>query len=554
MQDVVGDIGNVLWLIMGTIGLVLLIACANVANLMLVRAEGRQHELSIQAALGAGWKRIARDLLTESVGLGLAGGVLGLGLAFGALKLLVAIGPANLPRLDEIRLDPQALLFAVIVSLVSGALFGVLPVFKYAGIRPGTGLRDSNRSVSAGRDRLRARNLLVIFQVALALVLLISSGLMIRTFYALRQVQPGFTNPQQVMTLSVFIPDTQVKDPAQAIRMHQQILSKIAVIPGVTSASFASGVTMTGNNSNDVLLAEDHPVASGKVPPIRRFKFITPGYFHTMGRSFLAGRDLTWTDIYSFRPVVIISENFAREYWGSPAAAIGKRVREGMKDDWRQIIGVVANEYDDGVQVKPPSIVYWPILMKNFWDNETFARRAPTYVIRSERTGSVSFLNEVQHTIWSVTPDSPVADVFTLKQLYDKSMARTSFTLVMLAIAGSMALILGLVGIYGVISYSVSQRTREIGIRMALGARHPQVSAMFVRHGLILAGIGVTFGFAAALALTRLMSSVLFAVRPNDLLTYVLTAIGLIAAAILASYIPSRRAMTVDPIETLRSE
>jgi putative ABC transport system permease protein len=554
MQDVVGDIGNVLWLIMGTIGLVLLIACANVANLLLVRAEGRQHELAVRAALGAGWGRIARDLLGESVLLGLAGGALGLALAFGSLRLLVALGPANLPRLNEVGINPRALLFTLAVSLVSGLLFGLLPVFKYAVIRPGTGLRDSSRSVSAGRDRLRARNLLVVFQVALALVLLISSGLMIRTFYALRQIQPGFTNPEQVMTLRVFIPESQIKEPERAMRSHQEILSRISAIPGVEAASFTSAVTMSGNDSSDVLSAEDHPVADGKVPPIRRYKFIAPGYFHTMGRQFLAGRDLTWTEIFGFRPVALVSENLAREYWGSPAAAVGKRVREGMKDDWREIIGVVANEYDDGVQTKPPTVVYWPILMKNFWGEKFIEQRTATYVIRSKRAGSATLLNDLQHTIWSVTPDSPLFDVRTLEEIYGRSMARTSFTLIMLGIAGAMALILGLVGIYGVISYSVSQRTREIGIRMALGARQQQVSGMFVRHGLVLAAIGVVFGLASALALTRLMSSVLFAVKANDPSTYIFMSAGLIAAAMLASYIPSRRATAIDPIETLRSE
>jgi len=554
MQDVVGDIGKVLWLIMGTIGLVLLIACANVANLLLVRAEGRQHELAIRAALGAGWRRIARDLLGESVALGLAGGVLGLALAFGSLRLLVALGPASLPRLEEIGIDARALLFTLVISLVSGLLFGLLPVFKYAAIRPGAGLRDSSRSVSAGRDRLRARNLLVVLQVALALVLLISSGLMIRTFYALRQVQPGFTNPEQVMTLRVFIPESQVKEPERAVRTHQQILSKIGSIAGVETASFSNSVTMDEHDSNDVLLVEGRATASGKVPPIRRFKFIAPGYFHTMGRQFLAGHDLTWTQLYGFHPVVIVSENLAREYWGGPSAAIGHRVREGMKDEWREIIGVVANEYDDGAQVKPPTIVYWPILMKNFWGEEFFLQRTATYVIRSKRAGAATFLNDLQKAIWSITPESPLADVRTLEEVYSRSMARTSFTLVMLGIAGAMALILGLVGIYGVISYSVSQRTREIGIRMALGARQQQVSGMFVRRGLVLAAIGVVFGLAAALGLTRLLSSALFAVRANDPSTYVFMSAGLVAAAMLASYLPSRRATSIDPIETLRSE
>jgi predicted permease len=554
MNDVVGDIGGVLWLVMGSIGIVLLIACANVANLMLVRAEGRQHELAIRSALGAGWGRIARDLLGESLTLGLAGGALGLVLAYGALRLLVVIGPANLPRLDEITIDLRALLFTFVISLVSGALFGLIPAWKYARKPAVAGLRDSSRSVSAGRERLRARNLLAVFQVALALVLLISSGLMIRSFYALRQVDPGFTQPEHLMTVRVFIPDTQVKEPDQAIRTQQQILSKISAIPGVEEASFASSMPMDENTSNDVLLVEDHAAKPGQVPPIRRFKFIAPGFFHATGRRFFAGRDLTWSDLYDFHLVAIVSENLAREYWGSPSAAIGKRVREGMADDWREIVGVVANEYDDGVQTKPPAIVYWPVLMNNFEGEKVNVQRTADYAIRSNRAGSVAFLKELQRAIWSVTPDSPLADARTLKVTYDRSMARTSFTLVMLGIAGGMALVLGLVGIYGVIAYSVSQRTREIGIRIALGAGQRQVSGMFVRHGLVLAGFGVVFGFTAALWLTRFLRASLFGVSTFDPTTYGLTVVVLVAAAVLASYIPTRRASSIDPIETLRSE
>jgi putative ABC transport system permease protein len=549
MQDVVGDIGGVLWVLMGTIGVVLLIACANVANLLLVRAEGRQTELAIRSALGASWWRIARELMFESVALGLAGGVLGIAIAFGALRLLVAIAPTGLPRLDNIGIDPWVLLFALIASLFSGVLFGILPVFKYAGARPGTGLRDSNRSVSAGRERHRARNILVIVQVALALVLLISSGLMIRTFQALRKVQPGFTRPQEVLTLRVSIPSAQVKEPVRAVHMDNDILTKILGIPGVETASMVSAITMDGHTSGDPIFVADRPAAEGKIPPIRRFKFIAPGYFRTMGRQFVAGRDVTWTDIYGFRPVVIVSENLAREYWGDPAAAIGKRVRRDLEGEWREIIGVVGDEYDDGVQKKPPAVVYW-----SFLTNEKFSQRTMAFVIRSKRTGSVALLNEVRQAVWSVSPSSPLADVRTLQEIYSKSMARTSFTLVMLAIAGAMALMLGLIGIYGVISYSVSQRRREIGIRMALGAREQQVSGMFVRHGLALAAIGIACGLVAAFGLTRLISSLLFAVSAADPWTYAVVSIGLVGAAVLASYIPARRATTVNPVETLRSE
>ncbi len=554
MRDVVGDIGSVLWLIMGTLALVLLIACANVANLLLVRAEGRQHELAIRSALGAGWSDTVRDFLTESIALGLAGGALGLLLAYGGLKLLVRMAPDYLPRLDEIGIDWHALLFTILISVACGVLFGILPIVKYGGVRPSTGLRDSSRGATAGAGRLRTRNLLVVVQVALALVLLVSSGLMIRTVYALKSVPPGFVNPKEALTFSIFIPETRIKDEAQTTRTHQEILSRISAIPGVQSAGIAIGITMSGRESNDVLLAEDHGLKPGQVPPLRRYKFIAPGYFHTMGRQFVAGRDLTWTDVYGFRPVALISENFAREYWGSPAAALGKRVREGAKDDWREIVGVVADEYDDGVQKKPPTVVYWPILMKHFWGSDVLVQRSADYVIRSPRTGSASFLNDLRHAVWSAFPDVPLADVRTLDDMYRKSMVRISFTLVLLAIAGAMALVLGLVGIYGVVSYSVSQRTREIGIRMALGARQHQVSGLFLRQGFLLSCVGVALGFFAAVGLTRFLRSLLFGVSASDAGTYILTMTCLMVAALIASYLPALRATNVDPVDSLRSE
>ncbi|MDE3199251.1 MAG: FtsX-like permease family protein, partial [Acidobacteriota bacterium] len=548
------DIGPVLWVLMGTIGAVLLIACANVANLLLVRAEGRHHELAIRSALGAGRGRIARDLLTESIGLGLAGGILGVGVAYGTIRLLIAIAPSSLPRLNDISLDPVVFVFALAISLLAGLLFGILPVWKYAGVRLGTGLREGGRALSQSRERHRARSVLVVVQVALALVLLISSGLMIRTFQALRGVKPGFTNPDQVLTLFVTIPDAQVKEDERAARMDQEIRDRLASIAGVQSVALSSTIPLTGDGSSDVLFVEDHPIAEGKIPPIRRYKFISPGWFGTIGNRIVAGRDLTWTDLYDYRPVAMVSENFAREYWGDPARALGKRIREGMKDNWTEIVGVVGDSYDDGVNQKPPSVIYWPMLMKQFWGNKTFVQRTMGFAIRSPRVGSPAFLDEVRKAVWSVSSESPLAHVRTLEEVYSKSMARTSFTLIMLAIAGGMALILGVVGIYGVISYSVSQRQREIGIRMALGARQGSVKTMFVRHGLILAAIGVCFGLAAAAGLTRLIRSMLFGVTAIDPITYGLVSIGLVAAAMLASYLPARRASAVNPIETLRAE
>ena len=491
-QDVVGDVGNVLWVLMGSIAMVLLVACANVANLLLVRVEGRRQELAIRSALGAGWKRITADLLVESAVLGSLGALLGLALAYGALRILVAIAPTGLPRIHEIGINLPVLLFTLGLALLTSVLIGLIPVFKYAGENSASGLREGGRALSQSRERHRARKTLVVVQVALALVLLICSGLMIRTFRAMMQVFPGFTSPDTLQTFRFYVPDTQIPDAQRdrIIHMDQEIQDKLAAIPGVSSVSFSTSAPMDGNSNNDVLFAQDHVYGEGELPPIRRFKSVAPGSFATLGTPLIAGRDLTWADTYQKLPVAIISENFAKEYWHSAQNALGKRIRVANTDDWREIVGVVGDVHDDGVSQPAPSTVYWPLMLDRFEGQKEAVRRGVAFIIRSPRAGSQVFISEVQRAVWSVNPDAPLADVSTLGELYTKSMARTSFTLVMLCVAGAMALLLGIVGIYGVISYSVSQRTREIGIRMALGAQRPTLTAMFVRQGLQLTGIG----------------------------------------------------------------
>jgi predicted permease len=553
-QDLIGDIGKLLWVLMGTIGIVLLIACANVANLLLVRTEGRLHELAIRLALGASWGQIARALIVESLLLGALGGAAGLGLAYGAVRLLTAIAPSNLPRLNEISIDGNVLLFTLAVSLLAGALFGAIPIFKCAGPHLATALRAGGRAQSQSRERHRVRNMLVVVQVGLAMLLLIGSGLMIRTFQTLRNVQPGFTRPEEIQTLRIFIPETQVKDPVQVLRMQQNILEKIAALPGVSSVAFTSKVPLDLGGWHDPIYAQDHVYTESQIPPLRSFKMISPGLLKTLGNSLIAGRDFSWTDLYEKRLVALLSENLARELWHDPQAAIGKRVRDGARSPWREVVGVVSDERDDGVDHKAPAIVLFPTLMDNFAGNQPFIQRSVALIVRSPRTGSSGFLNEVSRAVWSVNPNLPLANVRTLAEVYSKSMARTSFTLVMLAIAGGMALLLGVIGIYGVISYSVLQRTREIGIRMALGSPRQDVTRLFVGHGLKLAAIGIACGLAAAAVCTRLMSSLLFEVSPLDPLTFAGVPLMLVLAAALASYVPAVRAALVDPVEALRTD
>jgi predicted permease len=552
--DVIGDVGSTLWVLMGSIGLVLLIACANVANLLLVRVEGRRQELAVRSALGASPYRIAGELLLESITLGFLGSALGLGLAYMALRILVLIAPQGIPRINEIGIDGPVLLFTFAISLLASVLFGCIPIFKYAGVRLSTGIREGGRANSGSREQHRARSVLVVVQVALALVLLICSGLMIRTFRALTHVNPGYSQPAQVQTFRIGIPPIQVKDSESVVRTFDAMRSKIAAIPGVSAVTISTSFPMDGNGSNDLVFAQDRAYSEGQIPPIRRFAFVIPGFFETEGTPLVAGRDFTWTDIYKTLPVAIISENFAREYWDSPDNALGKRIRVATTDDWREIIGVAANVYCDGVSKTPPSMVYWPIMRDRF---EGQAHDVATYAgfgIRSPRAGSEAFLKEVREAVWSVNPNLPLSNVHTLGAFYTRSMARTSFTLIMLAVAGGMALLLGVVGIYGVIACSVSQRVREIGIRMALGAQQQSVTGMFIRHGLILTGIGAAFGLVAAAIVMRLMSSLLFHVNPVDPITYAAVTLGLIFTAFIASYLPSRRAATVDPVDALRAE
>jgi predicted permease len=554
-EQVVGSVGNVLWVVMATIGMVMLIACTNVANLLLVRADGRQQELAVRSALGAGRWRIARELLLESVTLGLLGGTVGVGVAYAGLRLLRAIGPENLPRLSEISLDERSLAFTLVLSVLSGLLFGLIPVLRYAPSRQAVPLIGAMRTASTSRERQRGRNLLVVAQVAMALVLLISAVLMIRTFYAMHNVDPGFSDPKSLQVMRISIPETLVRDPQTVVRVQNSILDKLGAIPGVSSAGFAVSVPMSGAEPNWDGIQIEGKNYEGEQPPLRLFNYVSPGYFHTAGTRFVAGQDFAWSEIYSQRPVAILSENLARELWGSPSAAIGKRFREFPSMPWHEVVGVVQDVRENGVNQSSPATVYWPSMMHDLYGPGPLdARRTAYFVLRSSRAGTQTFINEMQQAVWSVNANLPVASISTMQDIYSDSMARTSFTLVMLAIAGTMALALGILGIYGVISYAVSQRTREIGIRMALGAPKGELKWMFVRSALVLTGIGVAIGIVAAAGLTQFMKSLLFGISPLDPFTYIAIPSILVSSAALASYLPARRAATVDPVEALRTE
>ena len=552
-EEVTGDLGHTLWVLMGALGLLLLIACANVANLLLVRAEGRKQELAVRAALGAGRGRIARELLIESMLLGLLGGVAGLFVARGGLEALLALRPAGLPRLDQIAIDPRALAFTLALSLLAGLLFGLLPALRYARPSLAPALRSGGRSMSQSRQRHRTQKALVVVQVATALVLLVCSGLMVRTLHALSRVDPGFTHPDEVEMFHLSIPDADVPQAERVTRMQQDLLARITALPGVASAALADIAPLSGATDNDtVLFAEEGAGDHGQPRPLRRFEFISPGLFRTLGTPLVAGRDLSWEDLYGRRMVALVSENLARADWGSAGAALGKRVRASLDDPWREVVGVVGDVHDDGMSRRPTPIVYFPALMDRFWGTPTIVFRSATVLGRSPRAGNEGFRGEVQRAVWEVDPSLPLAEVRTLGDAYRKSLARASFTLVMLGIGSAMGLLLGLVGIYGVIAYSVSERRLEIGIRLAMGAQAGALKTMFVSQGAVLAGAGVGIGLAAALLLTRLMSTLLFGVSPLDPATYAVVTVLLLAVAMLAAYVPARLSTRVDPIQALR--
>jgi predicted permease len=527
-----------------------------VANLLVVRGEVRQQELAIRAALGAGVGRIVRELLLESAWLGILGGVLGLSLAYVGLRFLLAAAPASLPRLSEISVDPRVLAFTVALSMLSSVVFGLIPAIKCARPRISNALQSGGRAFSGGRERVRVRNVLVVAQVALAVVLLVSAVLMIRSFQALLAVPPGFVEPQSLQTTRISIPVSAAQQPVQVAQMQQSILDNLAALPGVTSVAFSSSMPMEGVDPPwEGLEAEGATTSVRETSAPRRFKFVSPGLFQTTGTRLVAGRDFTWTDLDEGRPVVMLSENLARELWATPLAAVGKRVRLGSDTPWRDVIGVAADVHDNGVHEPPPTTVYWPVIVSRFTPAAPlFIARSVTFAIRSPQAGTPAFLREAQAAVWSVNKNLALTSVRTMQDAYDRSLARTSFTLVMLTIAAAIALVLAVVGVYGIISYVVSLQTRETGIRLTLGLQPFAVVRRFVSHALVLVGVGVLIGLGMAVGVTRSIAFLLFGIRQVDPVTYVVVPSVLALAGVLASYLPAKRAATLDPVEALKSE
>jgi len=542
--DLLGDIGRSLWVVMATIDIVLLIACANVANLLLVRTEGRAQELAVRAVLGAGQGRLARELLLESLTLAWLGGLTGLGFAALVVKLVLRLSPTRLPRFEQIGIDGTAVLFTLMLSVVAGFAFEAIPVLSDDRVQLAEALRAGGRTASASRERNLARNSLTVIQVALALVLLIGSGLMVRSFQSMRKVNPGFSQPAELQTFRLSIPRNAATKDAEVLVAQQTLLERLAALPGVQDAGLIFGLPMTGFQSQDPIFASDHTYAANQIPPLRRFIRAAPGTFKTLGVPLVAGREYTWTDLHERRDVVLISANFAREYWETAQAAVGKQIRSNPTEPWSEIIGVVGDIRHDGAEKNAPATVYWPL-------------RSPyslTFMVRTPRAVSEGLAHEIRQTVSSVNSSMPITELRTMQEVYHKSMARTSFTLTLLGISGLMALILAVVGIYAVISYTVAQRTREIGIRLALGAPGRSVKLLFVRHALRWGALGAGLGLVAAAGLSQLMSALLFGIQPIDPLTYFAVTLTLLAATAVASYLPARKVTRVNPVEALRAE
>jgi len=559
LKDVwIADLRAVLWILFGTVGLVLSIACANVLGLFLVRAERRQRELAVQRALGASRARAARTYVLESLAFALVAGVVGLGLAAAGLRVIAAVAPSNLPRVAGIGAGLDTALFTLAIAGACGALLGTIPLSRsWRESLPGA-LREGGRGGGDGATRRRVRDALVVAQMALALVLLIGSGLMYRSFDALRRVDPGFERDAHVLTFRVAFPPAQVPDIERVVEQQAAIGRELEAMPGVERAAFVTRLPMEdGQAPEDALFVEGSPVPEGQLAPIRRFKWVSGDYVETMGIPVLAGRTITWDDIRARAPVVMVSRSLALEHWDDPRDAIGKRVRNESGDDaapWREIVGVLGDVRDDGLDRDPVPLVYWPAVMERFWGRDLFAQRYVTFVVRTAGTGGSGLVGRAREAVWSVNPNLPLANVRTLDEVLRASMTRTSFTTLMLAIAAAIALFLGAVGLYAVISYAVSTRTREIGVRMALGADRGGVVRMVLRDGLALALVGVAVGIGLALFLTRLLESVLFEVPATDPITYGVTAGLLVTIAALASWLPARRASRVDPMIALRHE
>jgi putative ABC transport system permease protein len=543
-QRVVGDVSRALWILLGTVGFVFLIACANVTNLFLVRAEARQKEMAVRAAMGAGRTGLIAHYAAESLLIAAAGGVLGLVMAWGAVRALLRVAPPNIPRLHEVAIDPVVLAFTVMVTLLAAVLLGVLPSLRLTSPDLLATLGRSSRGMTSGRERHRARQVLVVAQTALALVLLVGSGLMVRSFQKMRAIEPGF-EPRNAITFRLSLPTATYSDGERMAQFHGQLLERLRAIPGVETVGATSHPPLAGCCSGTAHFIEDFPVEPGQMPPMFWYSTVSDGYFQAMRIPLVAGRLFDTSDRGLERRSVVVSEQLARRLWPD-ADPIGRRIRLSADTSWYNIIGVVGNVHDRGLELETSDMVYYSV------DLGTSQARSMTYVLRTARGADIAPLARAE--VWGLDPSLPIASSSTYTKIVADSMIRLSFTMLALVAASAIALILGAIGLYSVISYLVTQRTNEIGIRLALGARPGQVKRMVVLQGARLAILGLGIGLAGAVVLTRLMQSMLYGTEPNDPVTFVVVCGFLAAIALLATYLPAHRASLIDPASSLKAE
>jgi putative ABC transport system permease protein len=559
-DDVVGDVQQILWVLLGSVGVILVMACANVANLFLVRAEGRQREVAVRTALGASRRDVARLFLGESVILALIGGALGLGLAAAGVRLLVSLQPRGIPRLEEIGVDGSVLAFTAGISIIAGLLCGGFALLRYGRPEMVPALKEGGRGGSAGRERLRARSVLVVVQVALALVLLVASGLMAKSFWRMRSVDPGF-DPHGVLALSLDLPEARYPDVSSTARFVQQLLERVRAVPGVASAGTVSTLPLSGGNSNSGYVIEDFPVPKDTVPPLLGTRFASPGYFEAMRIPLVAGHTFDRIDPGQRSREVVVSQALAERFWPGKSA-LDKRLMEGLgrdkedRDRWCTIVGVVGSVRDLGLNEKPVESIYFPLMRPAPSPDDKQREWVPRNLNVVVRGGvaPTALVAPVREVVWSLDPNLAIAQVRPMEEVVSRSMARTSFTMLLLVIAAAVALLLGTVGIYGVISYVVSQRTREIGVRMALGAARGDIARMVLREGFLITLVGIVIGLAGAFGVTRLLLALLFDTSPLDPAIFAAVPAVLAAVALVASWLPAERAARVEPLEAIRYE
>jgi putative ABC transport system permease protein len=545
-RQVAGDSRKPLLLMLGAVALVLLIVCFNVAGLLLTRSFARQREFTVRAALGAGRLRVLRQLLTESLLLAFAGAVAGAGIAAASIHLVQVFGPKTVPRLHEAGVDLRVFAFAFAITLATGILFGLAPALVAARTDLVESLKESGQKSATGAAHPRLRNALVVAQVALALMLIVASGLLIRTFHQLLASDAGF-RPDHVLAFELSLPSTKYPDREVIARFYQQVLPLLRAVPGVESAGITEAIPMGGATEAGVMRIVGRPLRKGERPPIVNYTVISPGLFSALGTPLLRGRDVLDSDVLSAPPVTVVNRALARQYWPNEDP-VGKQVLVPSQRVPATIVGIVADIKHSSLREVPGPEMLEPYT-QNVWPSLALMQ-----VVVRTRSEPAAVIEDARKVIGQIDAGVPLAKVSTLATLTSTAMAGERFSMFLVSAFGILAALLAAVGLYGVISYSVAQRTREIGIRVALGAQRGDVFRMIVRHGLGLSGLGILIGSVAALGMGRILTSFLYGVSAADPLTFVSVSVILAAVAAGASFFPAHRAASINPVEALRTE